>query len=346
MNGSASLIVLKKGSLYCPAGDFYIDPMRGVERAIVTHAHSDHARTGSKAYIAARDGLGLLQHRLGREAPITAMPYGQQFVMKDALVSLHPAGHILGSAQVRIESQGEVWAVTGDYKRDPDPTCLPFEIIPCDVLVTEATFGLPIYRWDPGPVVAEQILAWWEHNREQNRTSVLFCYALGKAQRVMAELARLTERTVYLHGAVYQLSKLYQEAGIRMTPFEVVSDTGKKADLKGELVIAPPAAFRSVWMKRFKDFETGFASGWMRVRAARRYRAYDRGFVLSDHADWPQLIRTVEETAARRVLAMHGKTDVLVRYLSERGFQAEQLRAGWYKPDEDALSRLETVAEV
>lgn len=336
------LVTVREGGLYCPAGDFYIDPWRGVDKAIVTHAHSDHARWGSSEYIAAEDGVGLLRHRLGNEAKLTALPYGKQFGMKDALVSLHPAGHILGSAQVRIEVEDEVWVVTGDYKRSADPTCQPFEVVPCDVLISEATFGLPIYRWEPGSTVAEQIFHWWHKNREQNRTSLLFCYALGKAQRVLAELAKLTDRTVYVHGAVHQLTELYREAGVEMLPTELVPTGGRnRLDLSGELVLAPPSAFRSLWMKRFREFETGFASGWMRVRAARRHRAYDRGFVLSDHADWPELMRTVRETGAKQVLAMHGNTDVIVRYLNEQGTAARQLRASWYEPDEDELSRLE-----
>lgn len=333
MKGKKPLVTVKSGGLYCPPGDFYIDPWRAVKRAVVTHAHSDHARVGSDEYIAAESGIGLLKHRLGDDANFNPIPYGQQFVMKDALVSLHPAGHILGSAQVRIEAEGQVWVVTGDYKRDNDPTCDTFEVVPCDVFITEATFGLPIYRWDPGSRVAEDVFSWWEHNREHNRTSILFCYALGKAQRVLAELAKITDRTVYVHGAVHQLTELYRKEGVHMVPTELVTTSGKKQNLAGELVLAPPSAFRSPWMRRFKDFETGFASGWMRVRAARRHRAYDRGFVLSDHADWPDLIRSIRDSGAKHIRAMHGNTDVLVRYLNEQGYQADSMRAQWYVPE-------------
>lgn len=347
MKARKPLVKVQSGGLYCPAGDFFIDPWRAVDKAVITHAHSDHARWGSKQYIAAEPCVPLLQHRLGTrdevEQPINArgIPYGQQFVMNDALVSFHSAGHILGSAQVRIEVDGEVWVVTGDYKRETDPTCDPFEVVPCDVLITEATFGLPIYKWDSGAKVAEEIFQWWHKNREQNRTSLLFCYALGKAQRVLGELAKLTDRPVYVHGAVHQLTELYRKQGIEMLPTEVVTNTSKKNDLAGELVLAPPSAFRSPWMKRFKDFETGFASGWMRVRAARRHRSYDRGFVLSDHTDWPGILKTIEETGAKRVFAMHGRTEPLVRYLNGLGYQADSMRASWWDeeaPEEDSLN--------
>lgn len=249
------------------------------------------------------------------------MPYGEPFQLGDAQVSFHPAGHILGSAQVRVEVDGEVWVVSGDYKRDPDPTCAPFEVVPCHHFITEATFALPIYRWQPTPQTAKEIFDWWMACRQKNRTALLLCYALGKSQRVLAELQRYTDEPVYLHGAVDGLTRLYRDAGVSMLPTLPVMDS-KKSALPGELVIAPPSAFRSIWMKRFKDLETGFASGWMRVRAGRRMKGYDRGFVLSDHADWPQLLQTVQETGAKQVWVTHGKSDLLVRYLNESGLSA------------------------
>lgn len=310
--------------LYCPSGDFHIDPWRAVPRALITHAHADHARHGSRRYLAASPGLGLLKRRLGADSTIEGLAYGERRRIGDVEVSFHPAGHVLGSAQIRIEHRGETWVVSGDYKRDPDPTCAPFEVVPCDTFITEATFSLPVYVWPGGDVVAREILDWWETNRAADRPSVLFCYALGKAQRVLAELAALTDRTVLLHGAVTPLVRLYRQAGIDMLPTEQV-DLRTRRDYAGELVIAPPGAAGTPWMKRFRGASTGFCSGWMRLRGQRRRRAYDRGFVLSDHADWPGLLRTIEETGAPRVLATHGQSDTLVRYLRERGLEADAL---------------------
>jgi putative mRNA 3-end processing factor len=246
------------------------------------------------------------------------------------VVSFHPAGHVLGSAQVRIEAGGQVWVVSGDYKRAADPTCAPFEVVPCDVFITEATFGLPIYRWEePGAVIA-QILEWWNTNREAGVASVLFCYAMGKAQRVLAELAALTDRPVLVHGAVEGLVELYRLAGVRMLPTLKVSDTAKGRSFAGELILAPPAAGGSTWMRRFgASRQTAFASGWMRVRGTRRRKGFDRGFALSDHADWPALLRTVAETGARRVLVTHGYSDELARYLSESGLSASALATAY-----------------
>jgi putative mRNA 3-end processing factor len=324
MDAREPLIRPTPEGLYCPAGDFHIDPWRAVPRALITHAHADHARHGSRGYLGAEPGVPLLKRRLGADSAIEGIAYGERRRIGGVQVSFHPAGHVLGSAQIRIEHRGEVWVVSGDYKRDPDPTCAPFEVVPCDTFVTEATFSLPVYVWPGGDTVAREILAWWEANRAEGRPSVLFCYALGKAQRVLAELARLTDRTVLLHGAVTPLVKLYRQSGIRMLPSEPV-DLRSRRDYAGELVIAPPGAAGTPWMNRFRGGSTGFCSGWMRLRGQRRRRAYDRGFVLSDHADWPGLLRTVEETGAARVLATHGQSDTLVRYLRERGLQADAL---------------------
>jgi putative mRNA 3-end processing factor len=241
-------------------------------------------------------------------------------------VSLHPAGHILGSAQVRVETAEGTWVVSGDYKRDPDPTCAPFEVVPCEVFITEATFGLPVYRWRPAPDVAREILAWWDQARAAGQTCVLFAYALGKAQRLLAELAALTDRRVLLHGAMTAPVAIYRDAGVRMLPTETVLEQARGVDFAGELVLAPPSAAGSPWMRRFKRPTTGFASGWMRLRGNRRRRNFDRGFVVSDHADWPSLLRTIADTGAARVLATHGNTEALVHRLGERGVDARTLR--------------------
>lgn len=319
------LIEVRDQGLYCPAGDFFVDPWRGVERAVITHGHADHARSGSRHYWAAKPGERLLRERIGYGGGLTALDYGRPARIGAATVSLHPAGHVLGSAQVRIEAQGQVWVVSGDYKRDSDPTCAPFEPVRCDVFVTEATFALPVYRWPAPEAVAREILDWWRECQREGQTAMLCCYAFGKAQRILAELARLTGETAYLHGAMTRLVKLYREAGVAMLPTQAVGDQVRHFDWRGRLVLAPPGASGTPWMKRFRPESLGFASGWMRVRGARRQPAYDRGFVLSDHADWPSLLRTVEDTGARRVLATHGNTDALIGWLRGRGIEAAAL---------------------
>lgn len=321
--------------LFCEAGGFHIDPWRPVSHAVITHAHGDHARYGSKLYYCVKENLPLLQVRLGEQAKFKTFAYGEKFKLGGATVSFHPAGHILGSSQVRVEYEGRVWVASGDYKRAHDPTCAPFEVVPCDVFITEATFALPIYRWDSGEKTAKEVLKWWDENIKENRPSLLFCYALGKAQRLLSEIHHLDpNRHAYLHGAMLGLTKQYREAGIEMIPTTPVAEASKTEKFGKELILAPPSAFRSLWMKRFKGVSTGFASGWMRVRGARRRKGYDRGFVLSDHADWPDLLRTVKETGARLILPTHGASETLSRRLIEMGLEAEPLGLTAYEAEE------------
>jgi putative mRNA 3-end processing factor len=325
------LLRLDDRGLYCERGGFHIDPWLPVENAVITHAHGDHARAGSKKSFCANEGLPVMQHRLGVNEPIQGVPYGEVIQLGETQISFHPAGHILGSAQVRIECDGQVWVVSGDYKRAHDPTCEPWEVVECDVFITEATFGLPIYKWESGAETARQILEWWDGNIRENRPSLLFSYALGKAQRVLAEMHALDKtRHVYTHGAVESLTQVYRNQGIEMTPTTLVGEVTKGTSFGGELIIAPPSAYRSLWMKRFKGADTGFASGWMQVRGNRRRKGYDRGFVLSDHADWPDLIRTVKDSKARLTLPTHGSVDNLARYLNEIGHKAIPLNLAAY----------------
>jgi len=317
-----SLISLRPEGMYCASGDFFIDPWRPVDRAIVTHAHADHARSGSRSYLAAAPGVSILHKRLGADASIQTLRYGEPLALGDVRLTLYPAGHILGSSQVLIERGGERWLVTGDFKRAEDPTCARFEVVRCHTLVTEATFALPIFRWPATSAVVKSIFDWWESCRERDLTAVLYAYALGKAQRVLAELTRHTDRAVYAHGAVHALHRCYDEEGIHMLPSRLVSSAEKGYRFAGDLVLAPPGARGSVWTRRFKRHSSGFASGWMRVRGNRRRRGYDRGFVLSDHADWGALLRTVADSGATRVIATHGSADILARYLSETGIEA------------------------
>ena len=304
------MIVDSEQGLFCPDGGFHLDPLLPVERAVLTHAHGDHARAGSGAYLCTPETAALLRRRLG-DASIETLRQGERRVVGSVTVSLHPAGHMLGSAQVRIEGRAGVWVVSGDYKREPDPSCAPFEPLRCDAFVTEASYALPLFRWDEPAALAREIVAWWQGNPA---TSVLFCYALGKAQRLLAEIARISDRPVWVHGMVEPFAQVYREHGVRLAETRHVGD---ERGLKGELVLAPITARGTPWMKRFRSFEQAFASGILRIRGTRRRRGFDRGFVVSDHADWPGLLRTVRETGAQRVYAMHGHRDALVRYLRE-----------------------------
>ncbi|HUN76714.1 MAG TPA: ligase-associated DNA damage response exonuclease [Steroidobacteraceae bacterium] len=324
MNNGPELLVTTPRGLYCPPGDFYIDPLQPVQTAVVTHGHGDHLHPGHARYILARPGEGIARARLTGRPEIVPLDYGASVALGAASISLHPAGHILGSAQIRIEHQGTVWVVSGDYKRQPDPTCASFEPLTCDVFVTESTFGLPVYRWPPTTSVIGQILLWWRSNAERGLASVLFCYSLGKAQRLLAELAPHTAAPVYVHGAMSDLIAIYRTAGISMAPTAPATEHHKEA-YRGALVLAPPNSVGTSWVRRVGPYSSGFCSGWMRVRGERRRRGYHRGFVMSDHADWPALVATCRQTRASRVLTMHGHTEALARYLTEEGIEARPL---------------------
>ncbi len=310
-----SLITVLPEGLYCEQGGFFVDPWKPVDTALITHAHADHARSGSNQYFATQVSEGILKKRLGDQTNLQGLQYGDRVKLGKTWVSFHAAGHVLGSAQIRVECGDEVWVISGDYKRCADPTCDEFEVVPCDTFITEATFGLPIYRWNPGEETCRQVYDWWMGDRD--RPSLLFCYSFGKAQRVLAELRKFTDQPVYVHGAVHLLTEIYRQVGVDMVPTIPVSEMPRDYKFKGDLVLAPPSGHRSTWMKRFQQPQTAFASGWMAVRGARRRRGYERGFVLSDHADWNGLVNTVLQTGAKTVYVTHGQSDVLSRYLSE-----------------------------
>lgn len=309
------LVVLGPQGLYCPQADFHIDPWQAVEYAVITHAHSDHAIPGSSHYLAAKSSEKLLRKRLG-DISLETLKYGEAIFRKGVRISLHPAGHVLGSAQVRLEYNSQVWVVSGDYKREDDPTCEPFEPQHCNTFITESTFGLPLYRWEDRPF--DEINQWWRLNAEQGRPSVIFVYALGKAQRILSGLD-ISIGAVLCHGAVSAINDVYRSEGVVLPQTKTVED-GRKYDTA--LILAPPSAQSSAWLRRFSNYSDGYASGWMRLRGARRRRGVDRGFVLSDHADWPALLRTINETGAERVIVTHGYASVLARYLKEQGLQA------------------------
>ena len=328
------MVTETSAGLWCAAGGFHIDPWDPVDRAVITHAHGDHARPGSASYLCAAPSAGLLRRRFGSEARIETLEYGEASTIGDVRVSLHPAGHVLGAAQIRLESAAGVWVVAGDYKRAADPTCAAFEPVHCDTFVTESTFGLPIYRWDRTSDVIADIGAWWHDNADAGRTSVLFCYTIGKAQRLLAELMNVTDRAICVHGMMLGMIEAYREAGVSMLPVKpVIERTGRgrsaASSFAGELVLAPLSARGTPWMRRLGDVSDAFASGLMRVRGVRRQRGFDRGFVLSDHADWPALLSTVEETGAARVFATHGFAEPLARHLSERGLESRVIRTAW-----------------
>jgi putative mRNA 3-end processing factor len=320
---SALLQVTAQG-LYCTKGDFHIDPWIGVDRALITHAHSDHARWGSKSYLTVTPGARLLRARLAPDASIEAMEYGETKNIGGVTVSFHPAGHVLGSSQIRLEYGGEVWVVSGDYKTTPDSTCAPFEAIRCDTFITESTFGLPIYRWTPQDAVFAQINAWWRENQSAGRASILFAYSLGKAQRLIAGVDAGIG-PIYCHGAVQKLNDVYRESGIALPPTLPSGEGDKSRDWSQALIVAPPSCNGSPWMRKFGSVSTAFASGWMRLRGARRRESLDRGFVLSDHADWTGLLSAIEATGAEQVLVTHGYRAPLVRWLEEHGRSARAL---------------------
>jgi putative mRNA 3-end processing factor len=309
------LLEMRPEGLYCPAGDFYVDPWAAVQRAVITHAHSDHARPGSRSYLTTRAGAGLLRERIGPEGEIQAVEYGE----RAGIVSLHPSGHILGSAQVRIEHGGEVWVVSGDYKLAPDPTCAPFEALRCHTFVTESTFGLPIFRWPAVSDVMSDIHDWWRGNIEAGKTSVLHAYPLGKAQRVLAAIDS-TIGTISMHPSVERYNRFYRDEGIELPA------AGPEG---GTLLIAPPGVEH-----RGARVSAAMVSGWMRIRGTRRRRSLDRGFVLSDHADWPELLRAIDATRAETVWVTHGHRGPLVRWLQEHGIQAVAVETHFQEPEE------------
>ncbi len=321
------ILELKHSGLTCDLGGFTIDPFRPVKNALITHAHGDHARSGSEHYFAVKDAEPILRKRLG-DIQLTTFSYGEVFKLGEVEVSFHPAGHIMGSAQVRIEYQGEVWVFTGDFKRDPDPTCPPFEVVPCDVFISEATFSLPVYRWPSFEEVMKEAHEWWMKNKEEGFNSVICCYALGKAQRVIAGLRELTHDTIWVHGTIDEVNRCYAQNGMEWENVHKVplSDEGKGEKLKDSLILCPPSALGSAWAKRLSPKKVAFASGWMRLRGNRRRKGYERGFVISDHADWPSLLKTVEETGCSKVYFTHGQTDSIIQYLREKGISAYDLK--------------------
>jgi putative mRNA 3-end processing factor len=318
----SELIRPTERGLWCEAGGFYIDPWKPVDVAVVTHAHADHATSGCGQYFASKHTIALMRSRMSGIGRATTPDFGEVFRLGSTDVSLHPAGHVLGSAQVRVAplGGGDVWCVTGDYKVEPDPTCEAFEVVPCDVLLTESTFGLPIYRWGASSDVFDSINAWWRSNASAGRTSVLLAYSLGKAQRVLGGLDG-SIGPIGVHGALLGPTRVYREAGI-VLPDVVHADKQRSKELRGAgMIVCPPSAAGGPWLRQFRGpdgMRTGMVSGWMRVRGRRRWRAVDTGFVLSDHADWDGLLATIQRSGAERIGVTHGSSEALARYIREQ----------------------------
>ena len=339
------LVVLRPEGLYCPPGRFHIDPWRPVERAVITHAHADHARRGHRAYLATAVSEGVLRARLGAIA-LQGLAYGEAVSIEGVRASLHPAGHVLGSAQVRLEHRGRVWVVSGDYfvsghPDDHNATCEPFEPLRCDCFVTESTFGLPIYRWRPQLEVLGEICAWWQANAAAGRASLLLGYSFGKAQRLLAGVAPGWEAgigPIVVHGAVEPLNDAYRAAGVALPSTRPLEALRGHEDLRRALAIAPPGVLDSAWVRALGEASDAFASGWMQLRGARRRQGVDRGFVLSDHADWPGLQRAIAATGASRVIVTHGYEAVMVRWLQQQGVQAASFRTE-YGTEETGAAR-------
>ena len=349
MNDDDDLIVLRPEGLYCPAGRFYIDPWRPVERAVITHAHADHARRGHGAYLATEVSEGVLRARLG-PISLQGLAYGEAVQIDGARVSLHPAGHVLGSAQVRVEHGGQVWVASGDYfcsghTEDVNATCAPFEAVRCDCFITESTFGLPIYRWRPQAEVMAQINAWWQANAEAGRASLLLGYSFGKAQRLLAGVDAGIGPIV-VHGAVQPLNEAYRAAGVALPATMRLDEVKDRSLLQRALVIAPPGVEGSAWSRQLGERSDAFASGWMQLRGARRRRGVDRGFVLSDHADWPGLQAAIAATAASRVIVTHGYEAVMVRWLQQQGLQSGSFETAFGSGDDEGDRGEEADAKV
>jgi putative mRNA 3-end processing factor len=318
-NKDQPLLVFKERGIYCPQADLYIDAWKPVHRCIITHGHSDHAKFGHKYYLTHHFNVPIIRHRLGNIS-VKGIEWGEVFTINGVQFSLHPAGHVIGSSQVRVEYKGEVWVFTGDYKLQDDGVCQPWEPVKCHALITECTFGLPAFNWRPQKEVMQDINSWWAGNKTEEKTSVIFAYSLGKAQRILKHL-NVDQGKIYTHGAIEKMTEVLRSI-VDFPPTELITRDTKKQDLLGNIVIAPPSAHGSPWIRKMVPFETASASGWMAFRGARRRRAVDRGFVLSDHCDWQALLKAIKSSGAEKVICTHGYTDIFSKYLRSIGLDA------------------------
>ena len=318
-NMTTPLLAFNENGIFCEPAGVYLDPWKPVEKAIITHGHADHARWGHKKYITQVTNVPIIKHRLG-DIEVSGKKYGETFTINNVKFSFHPAGHIIGSSQVRVEYAGEVWVFSGDYKTEDDGISVPFEPVKCDAFITECTFGLPAFKWLPQQQVANDINKWWYQNKSEGKTSILFGYTLGKAQRLLNCLNPEIGK-IWTHGAVENMTDILRPLANFPETTRITKET-KKEEIRGGIVLAPPSAHGSTWIRKMVPYETGMASGWMAFRGARRRRAVDRGFVLSDHADWQGLLSAIKATRCERVICTHGYSDIFCRFLNENGYDA------------------------
>jgi putative mRNA 3-end processing factor len=311
--------------IYCPQADVYLDPWKPVEKALISHGHSDHAYFGHKHYLCTEAAMPVIRLRLFLQNNIETLHYGENLSIHGVTFSFHPAGHVPGSAQIRVEFKGEVWVFSGDYKLQDDGISTPFETVKCHTFITESTFGLPIYKWKPQREVFDEINDWWRKNQSEGKASVITGYTLGKSQRILKNVDHSIGR-IYTHGAVDTINQILRAQGVSLPEAPRVSNEIPKEDLKGSLIICPPSAVGSPWVRRFLPYSLGVASGWMRLRGTRRRRGADRGFVLSDHADWDELNKAIKLTGAQRVFVTHGYTEIFSQWLTHNGIEAHEVR--------------------
>ena len=337
------LIEFSERGLYCRAGGFYIDPWKPVDKAVITHAHSDHARWGSQWYLCHTFTKPILQARMG-PGNYQTIEWNETLYINGVRVSLHPAGHIIGSSQIRVEYGGEVWVVSGDYKLENDGLSSAFEPIKCDTFITESTFGLPIYTWKPQAEIFTGIQNWITKNKSEGKTSILFAYSLGKAQRLLPCIAAVTDK-ILVHGAVYNVHQALVASGWNLPNVERVTPETPKEALKGAVVIAPSSAEGSTWLRKFAPFAIGICSGWMQVRGNSRRKNADAGFALSDHADWNGLLAAIKATEAEKVFVTHGFQHAFSRFLNEQGIAADEVKTEYGNDEEEGKTELEITEE-
>ncbi|WP_343303760.1 ligase-associated DNA damage response exonuclease [Chitinophaga niabensis] len=323
--------------IYCAAGDFYIDPWKPVPKAVITHAHSDHARWGNQHYLCTKDSVPFLQLRLGKEISVQGLAYGEEIYINGVTVSFHPAGHMIGSAQVKVTYKGQTWVASGDYKVENDGISGAFEPQKCHVFITESTFGLPIYHWKPQSSIFSDIRNWMNENEQAGKNSVLVAYSLGKAQRLLYNMQQHVSRFL-VHGAIFNAHEVCLQNGWPLPQAELITPETPKESYKGSLIIAPPSAADSAWMKRFNPYSLGVCSGWMQVRGNARRSNVDAGFPISDHADWRGLLDTIKQTGAEKIFVTHGFTSVLARYLQENGLSAEEVKTAYGSEEEETTA--------
>lgn len=316
------LLSFKKQGIYCEQADVFIDPWKKVSKALITHGHSDHARYGMGQYLCSQDSVGVLQHRLGKNINVQGLPYGETTTINGVHISFHPAGHVLGSAQIKLEYKGEIWVVTGDYKTVDDGISTAFESILCHHFISETTFGLPVYRWKPQDVIFNEMNAWWAENIQSKRPSIIHAYSLGKAQRVLHGLDDQQGR-IMVHPTIAHHNKVYESCGVDLGQYETLDASTPKEDYNGAMIIIPGGTAEAQYITRLKTASTAAASGWMQVRGARRRRNMDRGFVLSDHADWVGLNQAIKNTGAENIYVTHGYTQIMKEWLLDQGYNAK-----------------------